>query len=157
MRPCQLPGLAVSILVLVFALRGFGILPPAATRLENFDKRVGTTNVAASAIQTIAVEHLQSLVPGVRVDFDPIIGSPKFISAREGFLSGPNGAGRAVSSLAGQAFAGDPYGPTKAFVSELVGGGVPAVPLSRSVTVKVLLTMPNTNLSKSKPSSRAPI
>jgi hypothetical protein len=113
--------LFLSTLVLISLLSGlqaFSFIAPEGKRIENFDLRTGAAEAAPSPAQTNALNYLRSLVPAVRVEFDPVVASPKFISAREGFLSGANGAGRAVSASAASAFAGDPYGPTKAFVSE---------------------------------------
>jgi Zn-dependent metalloprotease len=59
------------------------------------------------------------MLPESAVDFDRTTGTPKFVRARDGFLSGPNGTGRGVSAQAGRAFAAkDPHPAVKTFLQE---------------------------------------
>lgn len=62
-----------------------------------------------SAAQAAARDHLRQLLPEAQVDFDRITGSPRSVAARQGFLSGPKGAGRGIPPPAAAAVAaGDP-------------------------------------------------
>jgi hypothetical protein len=92
--------------------------------LPNFDKRseIALTNEVVSADQKASVERLRWSLPRAQVDFDPITGAPRSISARERFLSGQNGVGNAVSASAKALVAvDDPYAPAKMFLSEYRG------------------------------------
>jgi hypothetical protein len=67
------------------------------------------------------VSQVQQNVPGVRVDFDPILASPAFIASPHGFLTGSNGVGLAVTRQFIDAMpAADPDRATKAFLNEHV-------------------------------------
>lgn len=82
-----------------------------------------------------ALAHLKSLLPDAEVDFDELVGSPKWISSRRGFLTGTNGAGGGISAGALAKFGtNDPYRVTKAFLSEhsaLFGHGPEALAAAR--------------------------
>jgi Fungalysin metallopeptidase (M36)/Bacterial Ig domain/Immunoglobulin domain/Immunoglobulin I-set domain/Fungalysin/Thermolysin Propeptide Motif len=124
---------------LVFAdpSASFAQSAPKRPLLPNFDQRALPAPAAesASAEQKAAAEHLRALVPQVKVDFDPVTGAPKCVAATDGFLTGANGAGKAVSAaVASKQAAGDPYGPTKAFLQEhsrLFGHGDEALGAAR--------------------------
>src|SRR5262249_31320714 len=69
-----------------------------------------------------ALEHLRTRLPGARVDFDPVTGAPKTISAGERFLSGTNDVSRDIN------------GPTRTFLREhrrLFGYGPEALDKAR--------------------------
>jgi hypothetical protein len=74
---------------------GFTAFLPAAEfgqeRLRNFDKRVedGSRTAAMGAAQNAAASVLKHRIPGVRITWDPIISSPRFIANDTGYLSGP--------------------------------------------------------------------
>lgn len=62
---------------------------------------------------------LQQRVPGAIVSRDPIVGSPRLITASQGFLTGRNGLGGAVSAEALNAYPqSDPHRVVKAFMDE---------------------------------------
>jgi len=103
---------------------GFAALQPANPQLDDFDKRTGTSSQQAtvSPDQKPALDQLHARQPRVRVEFDPVTGSPKSIEATSEFLSGSNGTGRALPSGATQVFApGDRDRATKAFLDEYRG------------------------------------
>src|SRR5262245_60137590 len=84
--------LYVSLLLSVSQSRA--LLPPASPPLPNFDKRAGVqTADSVSAEQRAAVGLLRARLAAAKVDFDPIIGAPKWINATDGFLTGPNNVG----------------------------------------------------------------
>ena len=78
-----------------------------------------------------AVSRLKSQLPFAAVDFDELLGTPKFARAQDGFLTGPNGEGRAVSAKSLQSVsASDPDRAVKAFLNEhasLYGHGAEAL------------------------------
>ena len=127
--------------LIAFFLALFTALVPAAqilaaNHLPNFDKRDGglPSANAVSADQRDGAAQLRLRLPQARVDFDPITGAPKLISAGDGFLSGANGRGKSVSGSVGAAFAADPHGPTKAFLhehSKLFGHGPEALDVAK--------------------------
>src|SRR6185503_11713250 len=105
------------------------LLPPAspgfqASRrppLPNLDKRSAglPPNPDLPPERAGAAARLQERVPGVKIDVDHIIKSPKFIADPHGFLSGPNGQGNGISPQSAQAFAAnDPHRAVKAFLNE---------------------------------------
>jgi hypothetical protein len=126
MRILSLKGWIVPICCAICALfllnptASPAFLAPERSPLPNLDKRAGAIPLAENvqAEQRRAAERLQGQIPKVQVQFDPITGSPSLVSAREEFLSGPNGGGKAVLSSTASNFAGDPYGPAKAFLSD---------------------------------------
>src|ERR1035441_5428029 len=68
-------------------------LPPAHPLLPAIDKRHDAAQAkVASAEQTQAASLLRELVPTLKVEFEPVSGSPKSVAATEGFLTGPAGA-----------------------------------------------------------------
>lgn len=112
--------MAASAFVLMAVVAGGGQLKPAGTDLPNFDKRTAPVPAAARlAEREEARAQLAAQVPDLAVDFDPLLDSPKFIRARTGFLSGPNGQGKALSGAGAKALAAnDPNLPIKAFLNE---------------------------------------
>ncbi len=112
-------------------------MPPARPRLPNFDKRAGDEHAAerVASHQNSAIQQLRANLARVRVDFDPVTGGPKMVGATDGFLSGPNGVGKAVPAAAAIGIAtNDPYRATKAFLgahSQLFGFGPEALSQAR--------------------------
>ncbi len=108
----------ISVCVQAYRLPNQGALP-------NFDKRTVATNTttaqtsfAPSAVQQ-AVAMLQSRVPGIKIDRDRILDSPRRIAAPRGFLTGPGGRGKALSDAAVDAVSSDdPHRVIKAFLNE---------------------------------------
>ncbi len=87
--------------------------------LPNFDTRIQPgSRPPVSEPQREAVARLRLLMPQAKVDFHELIGSPKLVGANSGFLTGPNGTGKAVSPRLAGSLAADPYGPAKAFLQE---------------------------------------
>ena len=69
------------------------------------------------------------------MEFDPVLQSPKWLAARDGFLTGPKGEGRSISPATAQAIpAQDPDRPIKALLREhraLFGHGPEVLAASR--------------------------
>jgi hypothetical protein len=85
--------------------------------LPDYDKRNGAAEVPL--VRKNAVEQLKQAVPSVAVDFHKITHTPRFVSAKEGFLTGKNGRGRGLPGDAVAGFApNDPHRVTKAFLKE---------------------------------------
>src|SRR5215831_7340820 len=69
---------------------------PNGPELPNFDKRaVGADSAAVE--RATAKNVLQARVPGLQVYFDEHLGTPKWIVAGSGFLSGPGASGLTIS------------------------------------------------------------
>jgi uncharacterized repeat protein (TIGR01451 family) len=94
--------------------------PPQHGQLPNLDLRARDAGTKAAATNRNAtVAQLTAAVPDVRVDFDEVIGSPKWVLSRGGFLSGPSAQGRAISPATARLFSSDdPYRATKGFLQE---------------------------------------
>ncbi|MEO8428937.1 MAG: M36 family metallopeptidase, partial [Verrucomicrobiota bacterium] len=114
-------------------------LPPRQPALPNFDKRVeaiqqnggaqpqhpppavqnqSSVSTESLALQAKAEADLKSRVQGLKIERDPILGMPKFISATRGFLTGPEGKGAALTPQAVDSTpATDPHRPIKAFLN----------------------------------------
>ena len=102
---------------LVSQTRAF--LPPSQPELPDFDIRATAKAGNISPEQQMAASSLKSRLPSARIDFDAITGSPKSISAKEGFLSGSNDTGKAISPATASGFPpGDKYKAAKAFLRE---------------------------------------
>lgn len=121
-----------------FPLAAWSFQKPQRQQLPNFDKRLQAAAVAP-AVDPVraaaAAADLRAKVPGVRIDMDPLLGTPKFVGATTGFLTGPSGSGNGVRPQTAAAFAGDdPHRPVKAFLSEhaaLFGVGAEALAEAR--------------------------
>ena len=105
--------------------------------LPDLDKRQarGDAQKAWPAERAGALRVLQARVPGAKVDFEPVTGSPRMVSVSGGFLTGRDGKGAAISAtnLAGFGQA-DPHRVTKAFLKEhraLFGHGPEALDQAR--------------------------
>jgi len=135
---CRLSGtLAWFIPLFMLAAKSAAWGPPTPTPLPDFDQRTKGFQVGdvVSGDQRSAMEQLRAQLPSVRMDFDPVTGAPKIISADGTFLSGTNGQGKAISasSYAGLA-PDDRYRVTRAFLKEhrqLFGFGPEALDQAR--------------------------
>ncbi len=130
------PSVRCMLLLLTFAGSTGAIQPPAREPLANLDTRpaVQHADVAASPAQRAAEAALRLNLPELRVEFDPISGAAKSVSAAGGFLTGPAGRGPAVSAAGLARFAGDPHLVAKAFLAEhraLFGHGPEALDSAR--------------------------
>lgn len=112
---CVLLGLAC-------VSQALAVLPASTEPLHNFDKRKLApvpALAAPDAAKANASAALQSRVPGVKISTDKVLGTPRMVSAREGFLTGSHGLGGAVSEPFLQAVpANDPHRVIKAFLNE---------------------------------------
>lgn len=100
----------------------WAVLPPANQPLPNFDKRKQVARPAvtvADPAKANARAVLQSRVPGLKLSTDGVLGTPRLLTARRGFLTGPDGQGGAISQpfLSG-VNATDPHRVIKAFLNE---------------------------------------
>src|ERR1043166_7080422 len=109
----------VIICLLLVATSAGAFWAPAGTELPNFDKRPVGADQAAAAAHVAAVETLKARVPGLQVYFDERLGTPKWITGENGFLTGPNASGLAVSPTVAAVYGtNDVYRATKAFLTE---------------------------------------
>ncbi|MEA3208287.1 MAG: large repetitive protein [Chthoniobacter sp.] len=106
------------------------VAPRITQALPNFDRRaeIPGHDRRLAALDRLReerereAERLRAAVPGVRVDFDEALGSPKFVASTEGFLATADGTRGAVPAGRLAAFpAGDPQGLVKAFLDEYAG------------------------------------
>ena len=119
---------AATLAATLFATEVFNPVSPANAQLApakepaipSFDKRtIVPAKPETLALQLQGEAQLKSRLPSVTVDYDARLGTPKFIRASLGFLTGPNGQGGAVSAATAQTFAADDsYRPVKAFLAE---------------------------------------
>jgi uncharacterized repeat protein (TIGR01451 family) len=112
-----------TVLIAVAALTGATafaqVRPTHRADIPDFDSRAVNATAALAPSRGEAKARLASMLPRVSVDIDPLLQTPSFIRSQDGFLSGPGGQGRAItsSSLAGLD-ANDPLLPIKAFLNE---------------------------------------
>ncbi len=110
---------------------------PAEPSLPNLDRRreAASPGPRLDANQAAAAAQLKARVPGLQIDLDDLLGTPKRIASRSGFLSGPKGQGKGVSPKNAQAFPeDDPHRAVKAFLKEhaaLFGHGPEVLPPAR--------------------------
>ena len=124
------------LLTTLMAANTWAFRPPDQPSLDDFDRREqNPAPSAVSAEQAAAASAIRARAPKVHVDFDDVTGSPKIVSAGDGFLSGPDARGTTISSASTAAFAaGDPHRATKAFLQEhrqLFGHGAEALDTAR--------------------------
>lgn len=124
-----------------------GFVPPGHDKdLPNFDKRrqaaegeadagAGAKRKALPPTRAAAAEKLANRVPGLRIERDPLLQSPKHVFAAAGYLTGPNGEGRATSAQGARTFAPtDRHRGVKVFLHEhapLFGHGAEALNQAR--------------------------
>lgn len=100
------------------SLTAYAFRAPDRPALPNLDSRQkpGAPERKPLPAQAAAAQALRSTLPGARVDFDRVTGTPKFATGGSSFLTGQNGVGKAVGASAAALFAGDRHAPTKAFL-----------------------------------------
>src|ERR1051325_215727 len=82
----------------VWGEKGWAFQRPSRERLPDLDVRQ-TTSPSSPASEIVpaaklaAAERLRGNRPDLRVDFDAVSGSPKWVGSHSGFLTGPNGQG----------------------------------------------------------------
>jgi uncharacterized repeat protein (TIGR01451 family) len=92
---------------------------PNGPELPNFDKRAVGADNAAVLERAAAKNSLQAQLPGLQVYFDEHMGTPKWITAGSGFLSGPGASGLTISPQTAALYAtNDTHRATKAFLQE---------------------------------------
>ncbi len=97
--------------------------PPAAGHepLPNYDKRktAASSTVAARPEQRQAAAALKATTPRLVLDRDARTGTPRWLAAGRGFLTGPVGSNRGLSRTALNAVSvNDPHRVIKAYVNE---------------------------------------
>lgn len=128
---------ALACFVCGATLPAWAVLPPKHESPRDFDLRQGRLLKTTAPLpeQRDEVRKLQSAMPECRVDFDPLLGSPKYVRTLDGFLSGPDAQGRGISAAAALAVPGtDPYRAIKAFLNDhaaLFGHGAEAIDTAR--------------------------
>jgi hypothetical protein len=66
-----------------------GVAPEHGS-LTNLDKRItGQPKAALAPARVAAVDKARRRIPDIQIDFDDIVGSPKWIRSQKGFLSRP--------------------------------------------------------------------
>jgi len=94
--------------------------PPQRAPLANYDKRLATSPPAAQADTTVeqAEAALKARVPELRVARDRILGTPRLVTAGQGFLTGSGATGKALPKSQGFAAVNDPHAAVKDFLNE---------------------------------------
>jgi hypothetical protein len=113
-----------AILTVVATALSLGAQDAGKTGLANFEKRREAAGGAAllEAQQAAASDRLKQRNPGIRVDWDELFASPRFILNEIGFLSGPDGAEEnLIPGARPDPLAGDPYRAVKRFINENSG------------------------------------
>ena len=118
--------LITSICIIVAASSVAGDFHEHQTEQRNarvFDKRRDTNRVTAlDSTREASRSRLARRIPALRIDFDDILASPKFVINSEGFLSGPDDETISRPPTAETAHlprpAADPHRPVKRFLDE---------------------------------------
>jgi len=123
-------AVATGVLIAALASSADAQLRPTSNAPKpDYDKRAPAQQTDSAAEK--AVVDLKSQLSSAAVDFDRLLGTPKFARSQDGFLTGPNGEGRAVSAKSLQAIStSDPDRGVKAFLNEhasLFGHGAEAL------------------------------
>ena len=132
------PGRVAAAFLILWAWPCVGASFPKPERqtLPDFDARDSKASPPAlSPDQSAALARLRDRLPRVRVEFDPLLRTPRSIIAADGFLTGPNGWGRGVSEETACCIpANDRHRVVKAFLQEhraLFGHGPEALDHAR--------------------------
>src|SRR5262245_62088806 len=98
--PCQWILAALALFTLVCQAKA-QLRPTHREEVPSIDNRAAITLPAnLLAAREAGKNHLQSMLASVTADLDPLLESPSFVRASDGFLTGPGGQGKAVSSSA---------------------------------------------------------
>jgi len=123
------------VLFIPLLLMANSLVAAGGASLPNLDARqVPGKTARVSEPQRLELARLRSVLPRIKVDFDPLLGSPRMVAGASGFLTGPSGSGKAVSAGAAARFAAELNAPTKAFLDEhraLFGFGPEALASAR--------------------------
>lgn len=114
-------GLLITGVSALLSASALGQRAPASAPLPNFDsrQRVGAAAFRANAAEAQAELDLQSRVPGVVVNRDSVVKTPRFIYRPGGFLTTAGGIGGAVSAEALRAVpVTEDHRVVKAFLSQ---------------------------------------
>ena len=114
-------ALTVALLLTLSLTGARAFASQTQAELPNFDKRQEIISLSAAPAldHRAALANLKARLPDARVDFDELLGSPKWITSVHGFLTGPEGRGGGISPKTLAEFsADDPYHVTKAFLRE---------------------------------------
>ncbi len=128
-RASRLSVLGLVALLWANVPAGWAFAASRPPRLPNFDKRqpAQPPSPGVAAEQAADVARLQATVPGVRVDFDDLLESPKIVGSTRSFLTAAIRPGRSDAGL-------DPDRPTKMFLDAhraLFGHGPEALAAAR--------------------------
>ena len=94
--------------------------------LDRRQERLAAANAAAPTLRAASLPDrdaaeatLRLRLPELQLERHPIVGSPRWISARDGFLTGPDGRGRGAADFTAAGLAAnDPHRVVKSFVRE---------------------------------------
>src|SRR5687768_7121865 len=81
----------MSVLIILLATSDArAVIAPALPELPNFDKRLAATNQTRryTIEQSNALTQAKARIPSLEVEFDQIVGSPRWVRAKKGLLSG---------------------------------------------------------------------
>src|SRR5260221_1917657 len=116
------PSLILALACLTLRLQAAGAeqLAHEHKSLPNLDKRVRLEPEPSRVNdRQRGLAHLQELDPDVRVDFEPLLGTPKWIGSPQSFLSGPNGLGLTIPPESHRGLVpADEHPAIKAFLNE---------------------------------------
>jgi alpha-tubulin suppressor-like RCC1 family protein len=122
---CTLAVRLASCLLYLLALVPLPGASPALVheRATPFDQRIRPEAAAQAGYvppdRAEALAALRARLPTASVAFDEVVGAPKFVAARDGFLTGPNGRGRGVPDAGVPGIRpDDPHRAIKAFLAE---------------------------------------
>src|SRR4051812_36854998 len=87
-------GASLGLLLLLTLRPAHGILPRGKPQLEDFDKRARTAEAEVPAAKQEGLRHLNEMAPNSKVDWDPVLGTPHWVRAEAGFLTGKAGSGK---------------------------------------------------------------
>ena len=112
--------IGIVLVAVVLGLAGATAVSAAVDRssLTNLDQRLARPRPGPRPEQSAAHEALKQRLPKAVTDFDPALGTPKWVHARDGFLTGANGAGGAVARETAQRFEKTSDPALKSFLQE---------------------------------------
>jgi hypothetical protein len=100
------------------------VAPANHAEVASLDQRLAAKQpFVLSPERVAALDHARAQIPDLQVDFDQIVGSPKWVRSQRGFLTGPRidpfvlGAPNPFPG-ASEAEADDPHEPAKRFLNE---------------------------------------
>ena len=89
-RPIAVRSIFTAVALTCFMCRSQAVVAPEHGSLTNLDKRLtGQPKAALAPSRAAALDKARRRIPDIQIDFDDIVGSPRWVRSQNGFLNRP--------------------------------------------------------------------